>query len=70
MYRALDKEERISYVDMPLQLKNQYQYFTELSMIHLERSGFQARFSSLEANVSDYVNNYLLHNKYLGDEKL
>jgi len=68
VFKALGKEEKIEYVDMPAIMRNKYQDYTELSMTHLERTGFTNRFGSLESNVKDYVCNYLLKDRYLGDE--
>jgi ADP-L-glycero-D-manno-heptose 6-epimerase len=70
VFKALNKEPNIEYVEMPETLKKKYQYFTELDMDNLEKSGFSTKFNSLEKNIKDYVQNYLLKPKYLGDEEL
>ena len=70
VFRALNKEPNIEYIDMPDTIKAKYQYFTELDMESLEKTGFKVAFKSLERNVKDYVQNYLLPIKHLGDEDL
>lgn len=53
--------ERLEFVEMPANIKDQYQYFTEASLINLrERGAYQASFTSLEDGVSEYVTRYLL----------
>ena len=49
-------------------LKGKYQYFTEANMDKLIKAGISIEFSSLEDSIDDYVKNYLIPNKYLGDE--
>jgi ADP-L-glycero-D-manno-heptose 6-epimerase len=70
VFRALNKEPEIDYIEMPDSLKLKYQYFTELDMMNLEKTGFKVGFKSLERNVKDYVQNYLIPGKHLGDEDL
>ena len=60
MYSALKREPIIKYIEMPENLVNQYQYFTQADMIKIKNSGYKNNFYSLEDGVSDYVNNYLL----------
>lgn len=69
VFKALDKEPNIEYIDMPQSLKEKYQYYTELDMTNLVKSGFTTKLKSLERNVKDYVQNYLLQSKHLGDEE-
>lgn len=60
VFSAMGKPVRISYIDMPEDLRAQYQYFTEAPMTKLQRAGFNQRLHSLEEGVSDYVVNHLL----------
>ncbi len=59
VFRALGREPRIEYIDMPESLKNQYQYFTEADMEKLGQTRAEHEFTSLEDAVADYVQNYL-----------
>ncbi|MEP6684871.1 MAG: ADP-glyceromanno-heptose 6-epimerase [Parafilimonas sp.] len=63
-FAALDKEPQIVYIDMPQDLVNTYQYFTEASMIKLKHAGYEEPFTSLEEGVNDYVRNYLSKKEY------
>jgi ADP-L-glycero-D-manno-heptose 6-epimerase len=50
----------IEFIDMPLDIRDKYQYFTEANMNKLRAAGYDKPFTSLEEGVSDYVKNYLL----------
>ncbi len=52
---ALGREPKIRFVDTPLPLRAQYQYFTEADMTRLRAVGFPGAFHSLEAGVRDLV---------------
>ena len=58
-YAALGTEPRIEYIDMPVQIRNSYQYFTEADTEHLHRAGYNGGFTSLEDAVGAYVRNFL-----------
>jgi ADP-L-glycero-D-manno-heptose 6-epimerase len=59
MYRALGREPRIEYVDMPPAIRGQYQYFTEATVENLRRAGYNADFTPLEEAVNSYVTGFL-----------
>jgi ADP-L-glycero-D-manno-heptose 6-epimerase len=61
---ALEKKPQITYIDMPADLMDKYQYFTEASMLKLKHAGYEEAFTSLERGVDDYVRNYLSLRKY------
>ena len=63
-FKAMDKEERISFVDTPADIRDKYQYFTEAKMMKLKSIGFTQEFTSLEVGVEDYVKNYLSTHSY------
>ena len=63
-FAALDKEPKIRYIDLPDDLKDAYQYFTEASVLKLKHAGYEAPFTSLEDGVNDYVRNYLSKKEY------
>ena len=58
-FAGLDIEPDIEYIDMPEDIRDKYQYFTEANMQKLRSIGYKAPFTSLEAGVDDYVRNYL-----------
>jgi ADP-L-glycero-D-manno-heptose 6-epimerase len=55
---------QIQYIDMPEDIRDKYQYFTEARMDKLISAGYREPFYSLEAGVSDYVKNYLSNLNY------
>ena len=63
-FTAMGKEPHIEYIDMPADIRDKYQYFTEASMNKLRSAGYTDNFYSLEDGVKDYVVNYLLKKEY------
>lgn len=64
-FKAMNKEENISFIDTPEDIRDKYQYFTEADMSKLIATGYTKPFYSLEEGVKDYVQNYLSKGKYL-----
>ena len=56
-FAAMNIPPKISYVDMPESIRNQYQYFTR-GDITLRLTGYD-RPTTLEESIEDYVKNYL-----------
>lgn len=63
VFMAQDMKPNIEFIDMPLDIRDKYQYFTEANMTKLRVAGYTAPFYSLEAGVKDYVANYLVKNQ-------
>jgi len=63
-FSALDKKTQIEYIDMPEDIRDTYQYFTEATMDKIRAAGYSKPFYSLEEGVNDYVRNYLTRQKY------
>jgi len=61
-FKAMDKQTEIEYVDIPADIRDNYQYFTEADMSKLIAQGYSTPFTSLEEGVHDYVSNYLSKN--------
>lgn len=59
VFKAMGKEENISYIDTPEDIRDKYQYFTEADMNKLRSIGYTKKFHTLEEGVEDYVVNYL-----------
>ena len=62
-FAALDMQPNIIYIDMPEDIRDKYQYFTEANMQKLRNAGYTEPFYSLEDGVADYVGNYLAKEK-------
>lgn len=63
-FASMNKPEQIEYIDMPEDIKNTYQYFTEAQMSKLINIGYHGNFYSLEEGINDYVKNYLNTKNY------
>lgn len=61
---AMEKEVNIEYIDIPIDIRDKYQYFTEAKMQKLLSVGYDKPFHSLEEGVRDYVCNYLMPHKH------
>lgn len=70
MFKALGKNPSIKYVDMPGELRDQYQYFTQADITKLRKSGFTKPFTTLEMSVRDYVALYLQPGLHLGESSI
>lgn len=63
-FTAMGKSPVIKYIDMPEDILDKYQYFTEADMSKLQTTGDKKTFWSLEDGIEDYVRNYLLKKEY------
>lgn len=61
-FKAMNKPENIEFIDIPIDIRDTYQYFTEANMDKLKSIGYNQEFTSLEEGVNDYVVNYLSKN--------
>ena len=65
-FKSMDyKESNIEFIEMPEDIRDKYQYFTEAKMQKLYNAGYTKPFYTLEEGVEDYVRNYLSEHKYL-----
>lgn len=62
-FAGLDMKPKIKYIDMPPDIRDSYQYFTEAPMQKLRAAGYTAEFYNLEEGVNDYVRSYLREGK-------
>jgi ADP-L-glycero-D-manno-heptose 6-epimerase len=59
LFGALGRGPNIEYIDMPLAIRDSYQYFTKASVDHLRQAGYSSPFTPIEAAVKTYVTSYL-----------
>jgi len=59
VFDALGRSPKIEYIDMPSELRSQYQNFTQAEMNKLREAGYGQPFISLEEGIRDYVQNHL-----------
>jgi ADP-L-glycero-D-manno-heptose 6-epimerase len=64
IFVAAGKQVNISYIDIPADIREKYQYFTEATMQKLRDAGYSKPFTPIEDGVADYVTNYLRDHKY------
>lgn len=62
VFKAMGKEEDISFIDTPEDIRDKYQYFTEANMGKLRGIGYSKKFHTLEEGVEEYVRQYLATN--------
>ncbi len=60
-FKAAGIEPKISYIDMPENLREKYQYFTQADMSKLRAAGYDKPFMELEEGVNDFVSTYMAH---------
>lgn len=64
-FSGLDLPSNIRYIDMPEDIRDKYQYYTQANMDKLRAAGYRAAFYTLEEGVDDYVRHYLAKGAYL-----
>jgi ADP-L-glycero-D-manno-heptose 6-epimerase len=60
VFSALNKPEKIEFIDTPADIRDKYQYFTEATMEKLRSIGYTKVFHTLEDGTRDYVCNHIL----------
>lgn len=63
-FSSMGKKEDISFIDTPIDIRDKYQYFTEADMSKMLEAAYTGGFHTLEEGVKDYVQNYLIGEKY------
>jgi ADP-L-glycero-D-manno-heptose 6-epimerase len=63
----MDRPVNIEYIDMPESIRNTYQYLTCADTSKIRAAGYAQPVISVEEAVSDYIRNYLVPGKQLGD---
>lgn len=64
VFAALNLAPEIEFIDIPEDIRDKYQYYTQAEMQKLINTGYHSPFYSLENGVSDYVCSYLNGNLY------
>jgi ADP-L-glycero-D-manno-heptose 6-epimerase len=57
---AAGRPRNVEFIDMPSNLRGQYQSFTQASMDRLRTAGYAGQFTTLEEGVRRYVQHYLM----------
>ena len=69
IFAALELPERITFVDMPETLRATYQYHTQADVARLRAAGYASAPTPLADAVTEYVREYLVPGRHLGDER-
>jgi ADP-L-glycero-D-manno-heptose 6-epimerase len=56
IFKSLGKEEKISYIDTPLEIRDSYQYYTKAKMDKLCSQMLWDGFLTLEQGIDIYIN--------------
>jgi ADP-L-glycero-D-manno-heptose 6-epimerase len=67
IFAARDLPPSIDFVDMPEHLRDKYQYHTQANLERIRNAGYDKPVTNLREAVADYVQNYLVPGKHLGD---
>jgi ADP-L-glycero-D-manno-heptose 6-epimerase len=67
IFAALGRKPRIEFIEMPEVLRDRYQYFTQADVAKLRKTGYVREATPLDQAVQDYVRNYLMPGKRLGE---
>ena len=65
VFAAMGKTPEITFIDIPADIRDSYQYYTQANMDKLRAAGYERPFTSLETGISEYVNNFLIPMQYL-----
>jgi len=63
-FKAMDLEPAIEFIDTPADIRDKYQYFTEAKMEKLRSIGYDQPFYSLEEGIEEYVQEFLISERY------
>jgi ADP-L-glycero-D-manno-heptose 6-epimerase len=64
VFRSLNQDPVIEFIDTPQDIRDKYQYFTEANMAKLNKAGFLDTFYSLEDGIEEYVQEFLIPGRY------
>ena len=67
IFSALGRKPKVEFIDMPESLRAKYQYYTQADISKLRATGYDRPVTPLADAVADYVRNYLLPARHLGD---
>ncbi len=63
-FQSMAVPPQIEFIDIPADIRDKYQYFTEANMQKLQGIGYKKAFHSLEEGIDEYVKEYLMKEKY------
>lgn len=67
IFTAIDQPSNVEFIEMPDHLRDRYQYHTQADLSSIREIGYGSETTELADAVEDYVRNYLIPGKHLGD---
>ena len=67
IFKALDRPKNVEFIDMPKHLRDRYQYHTQANLTRIRKAGYGDETADLASAVANYVQNYLVSGRHLGD---
>jgi len=67
VFAALGRPPQIEFIEMPDDVRQNYQYFTQADIGRLRESGYNKTITRMKDAVADYVNNYLVTDRHMGE---
>jgi ADP-L-glycero-D-manno-heptose 6-epimerase len=64
VYNSMNKSPSVEFIDIPIDIRNKYQYFTEANIKKLGSIGYSRPFHSLEEGIREYIDGYLTDGNY------
>jgi len=65
VFKTMKCNPNILFIDIPKDIRDKYQYFTEAEMLKLRKCGYRKPFKSLEKGVDEYVSRFLMSDTIL-----
>ncbi len=69
VFESVGKKPVIKYIDIPQNIKSQYQYLTKADISKIRKLGYDKDITDFKVAVKDYVVNYLTDNRYIAEKK-
>ncbi len=63
-FEAMGLKPQIEFIDTPLDIRANYQYFTQSDMAKMKTTNYIGNFRTLQEGTYDYVQAYLMNNQY------
>ena len=62
IFKSLNLNDDIEFIDIPNEIKEKYQYYTKADISKLRNIGYDKELTTLEIAINDYIQNYLIDN--------
>jgi len=59
VFAAMERKPQIKFIEMPLEIRDKYQYHTQAGMTKLRAAGYREPFTSIEDGAKEYIRDYL-----------